>query len=593
LLGLDNVLVLVVVGCAIALFVTEKLRIDVAALCVLVALLVLRLIDPAQALYGFANTATGTVAAMFVLSAGLVRTGFVDWLARRLDRLAGRGETRLILILCVAIAAISAFILNTAAIAIFIPIGIALARSRKIAESRVLMPLSFASQFGGVCTLIGTSTNILVSSIAVANGVKGFGMFEFAKLGLVMTVLGIVYLLLAGRWLLPRRKARYEQMDKFKLADYLTELRVTAKSSLVGRRWDDIKEKDIKEIDLIKVVRADRATSRPQATTIRSQDILLVHGSADNLMRMKDCYLLETPGDVAVSDERLSRYEVRLLEALVPPRSGLVGRTLRNTSFKRKFGCVVLAVQRRSKVLRERMEEIHLDGGDTLLLQCDEEEDVKRIMRSSDLIATNEVTELHLRKDRAAIALGLLALVVVLAALNIVPILVAALIGAVGMVLGRCLTIEEAYQSIDWKVIFLLGGVLPLGLALQQTGTASLVANTVLAPIVRLGPLAVLAALYLFCAVLTEAMSNNASVVLLAPIALSAASALKIDPRPLLIAITFAASTSFATPIGYQTNTMVHGPGGYRFADFTRVGGPLNLLFWLAAVALVPVFWPF
>jgi di/tricarboxylate transporter len=573
--------------------VTEKLRIDVAALCVLVALLVLRLIEPGQALYGFANAATGTVAAMFVLSAGLVRTGLVDWLARHLDRIAGKGETRLVLILCITIAALSAFILNTAAIAIFIPIGMALARSRKVAGSRVLMPLSFASQFGGVCTLIGTSTNILVNSIAVENGMKGFGLFEFAKLGLIMSVLGIGYLLLVGKWLLPRRKGKGQQIDKYRLADYLIELRVKAESPLLDKRWEDMRAKDLKGINLIKVIRDDKATSRPSSTKLRHNDTLLVHGSADKLMKMKDNYLLETRGDVAVSDERLSSYEARLLEALVPPRSGLVGRTLRGYSFKRRFGCVVLALQRRGKVLRERLEDIRVDGGDTLLLQCDEEEDVKRIMRSSDLVATNEVTELHLRKDRAAIGLGLLALVVVLAAFNVVPILVAALIGAVGMLLGRCLTIEEAYQSIDWKVIFLLGGVLPLGLALQQTGTAGWLAGTVLAPIVRLGPLAVLAALYLFCAVLTEAMSNNAAVVLLAPIALSAASSLNIDPRPLLIAITFAASTSFATPIGYQTNTMIHGPGGYRFSDFTRLGGPLNFLFWMTAVIFIPLLWPF
>ncbi|MFQ5905392.1 MAG: SLC13 family permease [bacterium] len=590
--GASNILVLAVVTGALVLFVTEKLRVDVTALCILVVLLVLRLIKPGQALYGFANPATGTVAAMFVLSAGLVRTGFVEWLARHLDILAGKTQTRLILILCVTIAALSAFILNTAAVAIFIPIGIALARSRKVSESRVLMPLSFASQFGGVCTLIGTSTNILVNSIAIANGVSGFGLFEFARLGLVMTGVGILYLVAVAKWLLPKRKGTCERVDRYKLADYLAELRVKEESPLIGKRWEKIKASDIRDIDLIKVIREGKATWRASATKITYGDVLLVHGSADRLIKMKDNYGLETRADVSINDEKLSSYEVNLIEALIPPRSKLVGRTLRTSDFRRRFGCVALAVQRRGRVLRDRLDDIHLDGGDSLLLQCDKEE-IDRIMKSRDLIVTNELTELHLRKDRAAVALGLVVLVVALAAFKVVPILVAALIGAVGMVLGRCLTIEEAYESIDWKVIFLLGGILPLGLALQQSGTAAWLANTIMGPVVHLGPLVVLAALYLICAVLTEAMSNNAAVVLLAPIALSLATMLDVSARPFLIAITFAASTSFATPIGYQTNTMIYAPGGYRFLDFTRVGGPLNLLFWITAVLLVPLFWPF
>ena len=253
-MGMDNILVLAVVAVAMVLFITEKLRLDVTAMCVLVALLVLRLIKPGQALYGFANQATGTVAAMFVLSAGLVRTGFVDWLARRLDKLAGKGQTRLILVLCLTIAALSAFILNTAAIAIFIPIGIALARNRRISGSRVLMPLSYASQFGGVCTLIGTSTNILVNSIAVSNDLPGFGLFEFARLGLVMSAVGIVYLVVVAGWLLPKRKGTYQQIDKYRLVDYLAELTVEEKSPLIGKRWGEMKAKDLKGIELIKVV---------------------------------------------------------------------------------------------------------------------------------------------------------------------------------------------------------------------------------------------------------------------------------------------------------------------------------------------------
>jgi di/tricarboxylate transporter len=577
--ALDNILVLSVLAGTVVLFVTEKLRVDVVALCVLLALLLLKLIRPEQALEGFASAATATVAAMFVLSAGLVRTGFVAWLARHIDRLAGTTERRLVLVLCLTIAALSAFVVNTATVAIFIPVAIALGKTRTVPVSRVLIPLSFASQFGGVCTLIGTSTNILINTIAISYGLSGFGMFEFAPLGLIMSMVGITYLTVMGGWLLPRRRGTYQQTDKYLLADYLGEFRVRGGSPLVGKTWEKGRKKDLKNLDLIKIIRGKKATWRASATRIREGDVLLVHGDADELIKMKDHYGLETRGEATVKDEKLISDKINLVEALVPPRSRLVGGSLGGSDFVRAHQCIVLALQRRGQILRDRLADIQLEGGDTLLLQC-ERDDVERVMRSKDLIVTNELTDLHLRKERAAIALALVAAVVALSALNV-------------MVVSGCLTPEEAYQSIDWKVVFLLGGTLPLGIALQQTGTAIWLVHTILRPLLDLGPLAVLAAVYIVTAGLTEAMSNNAAAILLAPIALSVATALGVSPRPFLVAITFAASTSFATPIGYQTNTMVYAPGGYRFTDYTRLGVPLNIVFWLIGVGLIPVLWPF
>ncbi|MBN2516511.1 MAG: SLC13/DASS family transporter [Deltaproteobacteria bacterium] len=588
----DHILILIITAAAALLFVTEKLRVDVTALCVLAILLILNLINPDQALYGFANTATATVAAMFVLSAGLVRTGLVEWLARHLDRLAGKGERKLIIVLCITVAALSAFIVNTATVAILIPVAVMLAKTRKIAPSRVLIPLSFASQFGGVCTLVGTSTNILVNSLSVANGLERFQLFEFAPLGIVLTIIGVLYLTIFSQVLIPKRKGLDEKIDKYRLADYLSEMKVKGGSPLIDKKWMDIKKKDLKDVDLIKIIRDDKATWRASATKIRKDDYLLLLGNADELIKMKDNYNLETKADDVIDDKKLQSDEIKLIEALVPPRSRLIGRTLRSADYIRRYGLVVLAVQRRGNVLRDRLVDITFDDGDTLLLQCDSES-VQRIMQSTDLIVTNELTELHLRKDRAVVALTILSSVILLAAFNILPILTAALIGAVAMVLGRCITIEEAYKAIDWKVIFLLGGILPLGLAMQQTGTAAWFANTVMKPLIDMGPIVVLACLYLVTAALTEMMSNNASAILLVPIALSAAEIMGISARPFLIAITFAASTSFATPIGYQTNTMVYAPGGYHFSDYARIGVPLNILFWITTVLLAPVIWPF
>jgi len=452
------------------------------------------------------------------------------------------------------------------------------------------MPLSFASQFGGVCTLVGTSTNILVNSIAVSSGLGGFGLFEFARLGLIMAGAGIVYLAVVGRWLLPKRRGATEQVDKYRLSDYLAEFHVGEQSGLIGKTWREVVKQGDDEVRLLQLIRGERILWQPDRTTIARGDILLLHGDADRLMKIKDELGLETRAEEKVGDQRLSSDEVKLIETLVPPQSYFVGRTIEASDLSRRFGCVVLALQRRGRTVRQRLDDVRLEGNDTLLLQCDVK-NVQRLMRSPNLIVTNELTELFLRKDRALIALVILGSVLTLAAVGVLSILVATLIGAVAMVVTGCLRIDEAYQAIDWKIIFLLGGILPLGLALQQTGAASWLSGALLGSVATRGPVAVLAVLYITTAVLTEAMSNNAAAVLLAPVALSMAARMGVDARPFLVAITFAASTSFATPVGYQTNTMVYAPGGYRFSDFSKVGIPLNLIFWALAVLLIPHFW--
>jgi di/tricarboxylate transporter len=481
---------------------------------------------------------------------------------------------------------------NTATVAIFIPVAMVLAKRRKIAESRVLMPLSFASQFGGVCTLVGTSTNILVNAIAVSGGLAAFGLFEFARLGLIMSCFGIAYLVLAGAWLLPSRKGDVQHTDKYRLSDYLAEFRVTANSSLIGQSWLASEAGKEHEAELINLLKSDETGWQQPGAIIEEGDTLLLHGDADRLMKLKDNYNLETKADEEIGDQKLSSDDVKLVEALVPPHSNLAGKTIGASDLSLRFGCTVLAAQRRDRVLRQKLAHIRLEANDTLLLQC-EVDKVPRILESSDLIVTSELTELFLRKDRALIALGILGGVLALAASGVAPILFATLIGAVAMVVTGCLNIEEAYRAVDWKIIFLLGGILPLGLALEQTGAASWLTGKLLSHAISAGPLTVLAVLYLTTAVLTETMSNNAAAILLAPVAFSVAKIMDIDPRPLLVAITFAASTSFATPVGYQTNTMVYAPGGYRFSDFSKLGIPLNLMFWVLAVLLIPRFWPF
>ncbi|HEY98580.1 MAG TPA: SLC13 family permease [Dehalococcoidia bacterium] len=590
--SLDMVLVGIIVIAAMAMFIWGKVRIDVIALCVLVLLFVLGLIESEHVLYGLANQATVTLAAMFIISEGLVRTGLVEWTARKLDHLAGKTELRLMLFLSLTAAILSAFIINAAIVAIFIPVAMVLARSRKIAPSRVLIPLSYASQFGGVCTIVGSSTNLIVNSIAVNNGMEPFGFFEFLPLGLAMVGAGLVYLAAVGRWLLPVRKAEAEQVDKYRLMDYLAELQVTEKSPLIGQTWETSKVGDETRIELANLLRETKAVSRPSRTRIKPGDILLLHGNIEQILQIESKYRLKTLKDARVKDQTLSSHNMKISEVLIPPGSNLIGRTLHESAFFRRHRLMILAIQRRGRTIRERLADIKLRENDTVLLQGDKD-DIAHIMNSPNAIVTNELTDLYLRRNRAFLALAVVLAVVILTTLNVMPVMLAAVLGAVAMVVTQCLTIDEAYKAVDWKIIFLLAGVLPLGLALEESGATLWLADHVLEPLGGNGSVALLAALYFITALLTEAMSNNAAAAILAPIALSAAATLKIDPRPLLVAITFAASTSFATPIGYKTNTMIYSPGGYRFSDFTRVGVPLNLIFWGLAVLLIPLIWPF
>jgi di/tricarboxylate transporter len=573
-------------------FISGKFRIDLVAIGVLVALLIFGLIDADQALSGFANQATGAIAAMFVISAGLVRSGAMHWVTHGLERIVVKGERWLIFVLCLVVAALSAFIVNTAVIAIFIPIAIVLAKGKKYSSSRLLMPIAFASQFGGVCTLVGTSTNMLVSGIAVDYGMPPIGFFEISPLGLVTLIAGIIYLVTVGYWLIPKRAGEIEKVDKYRLDDYLAELLVTAKSPLVGKTWEKSKMDKEAQVKLSNLLREGKAASRPSMTKIKPGDLLLLNGNVKILIDLQTKYGLELLKDVKVRDQQLSSHDLRMNEVLIPPNSKLIGQTLQTSGYFYRARSAVLGIQRRSKTIRERLGDIKLMSGDTLLIQS-HKDDLSTLLNSPNVIVTNELTHLHIRRDKAIVSFLMILLVIILVTFDILPLIAAAIIGAAGIIIGRCLTLEEAYEAIDWKVIFLLGGVIPLGLALEQNGAALWIADSILKPFIQFGPIVALAMIYLITAIMTEGLSNIATAVVMAPIAISVAIAMGVDPRPFLIAITFAASTSFATPVGYQTNTMIYSPGGYQFRDFTKVGGPLNLIFLGLAVLLIPLIWPF
>ena len=584
-------LVLCILTASLVLFITEKFSVDLVALLVLLSLLITGLVPQQDILAGFSSPATITVASMFILSAGLQRTGVVRWIAQKIGILAGKGKQRMSVVLQVTCGTMSAFINNTAAVAVLLPVALSLSKERGINPSKVLMPLSFSAQFGGVCTLIGTSTNLLVNSLAKDAGLTGFSMFEFTAMGLICFAVGMVYMLFASVFLMPDREETDSVEQEYRLQDYLTEMRVMKASALIGQTVAESDLNEIGEVKVLEIIRDKKMIWAPGATVIKEGDILLMRCDANTLIEAADRLKLENWADHKLTDSHAKSNEISMAEVIVPTQSRLVGRTLAQLDFYWRYHAAVLGVRRRGSVLKERLSEVRFQIGDTLLLQG-HQTDLAHLSSEKDFILLQSLSDLRLRKHRAFTAIAIIVGVVGLAALGVASILTMAMVGVAAMVISRCLTVNEAYESIDMKVIVLLAGMIPLGYAMAHTGTADIIVDFVLGTIGK-DPLTAMAAIYALTMVLTAVISNNATAVLLAPIAISTATELGVSPTPFLVAITFAASTCFTTPVGYQTNTMVYGPGGYKYTDFVRIGLPLNIILFGVTVYLIPLFWPF
>ena len=574
---------------AIVLFATEKLRIDAIALLVLSTLAVLGLVTPEQAVGGFSNPATVTVAAMFVLAAGLQNSGALSGIGDLLSK--ARSPVQFLLLLFLVLAVIAPFVNNTAVVAVFIPIVMAASARIGMSASKALIPLSYVSQMAGVCTLVGTSTNLLVNAIARDLGHPGFTMFEFTALGVICMAVGCIYLLTIGRWLLPDARGG-ELVEQYELGKYITELRVMPDSSLIGQSVGDAKLGEQYGVFVLELLRGNTKVWGPREQKIEQDDVLLARGDWTKLDELRKEAGLEVDPQFKLEQQSFEQVDQVLTEVMIAPRSRISGRTLGSLGAGWHKNATVLGIHRRGQVLREQLRAVRLQVGDILLMLTPAAE-------AADLRADSNIIVLSEREAekemgwRAPFALITMALVILLPALGWVPISITSLFGAVAMTLAGCLKADDVYDAIDWRIIILMAGLLPLGMAMSETGAAQFLVENTVGLVKSFGPLTVLAVVYLMALMLTEFMSNAAAAVLLTPIGMSTAKMMGVDPTPFLIAVTFAASTSFATPVGYQTNTMVYGAGGYRFVDFLKVGLPLNLIFWVLGVMLIPVFWPF
>jgi di/tricarboxylate transporter len=576
-----------VIAIAMALFASEKVRIDLVALITLGTLVILGIISPVEALSGFSNEATVTVAAMFALSLGIERSGALEPVSRLLRKI--RKPWLLTLAVMLVIAPLGAFIKNIALVAIFLPLVLRVCQRTHTPPGRVLMPMAYAAQMGGVCTLIGTSSNLLADSLAQKHGLLPIGVFEMTKLGALLGVAGIVYLMLVGRFLLPKH-IDAQQPEELDIGKYVTELELTAESPLVGKMIADAKLGEKFGVYPLELLRGERRVWSPRSQELEVGDVLLVRGDWAKIEEFRrDTRLRNTTEQHYLQDEDRPRV---LVELLVAPASLMEGRHFAESGAGWRYNVTLLAIHRRGEVLRNKLSEVSLAVGDVLMVLVDEDR-MQQLRSEESFIVLSERADARRMSRKALMAVGIMAAVVVVSGLHWLPIPIAAICGATAMALTGCFGRKDVYEGMDWKIIILLGAILPLGIAIEKTGLSGTVVGLAMDVVGQHGPLAALLMIYLLTALLTELMGHNPSVVLMVGIAVSVAHAVHADPRPFVIAVAFAAATSFATPVGYPTNTMVYYAGGYRFTDFMKVGIPLILLFCALSMWLIPEFWPF
>lgn len=594
----DQWITIVIIMVAVILFITEWLSVDLIGLVVISLFMVSGVLTPSEAVKGFSNSATVTIAAMFALSAAILKTGQLGAIGSYLTKSLVKSKTKGIIIIIIFTGVISAFINNTPVVAVFIPIILAASVKAKISASKILIPLSFAAMFGGLCTLIGTSSNILVSSIAEENGVRGFGMFEMAPLGLIFFATGSLYLIIFGSKLIPDRGAVKDLTQKFKMENYLTDIRILPGAPSVGKTISESPIIKKLEIDIIGFSRDSEKFSEPNYSEVfKAGDVLRLRA---NITQIKNIQAREGIEIIEGKwkDEDLSSKDFCIAEAIITPNSELQHKTISESRFKHQFKAIVLAIKGRKGILHEKLSRTVLKSGDLLLLRIKNEfiDDLKSpdLINESPLMIISETEEKKpVKKKKVIIVVSVLFFVVVMAAFNIIPIMASSIIGVTVLVILRSITIKEVYKAINWQVIFLIAGAISMGTAMENSGTAKLVAEKLIELFGNWGPIALVSVLYFLSFMLTGIISNSATAVLLAPIAISTANTLGVDPRPFLFAIAFAASSSFYTPVGYQTNTMIYAAGNYKFTDFFRVGFPLNIIFWILATLLIPLFYNF
>ncbi len=594
---MDHFIILGIIVAALLLFAFEVVRPDIVAIGVTLTLLLLGIVDIGEGFSGFSNPAVITVIAMFILSAGLIRTGVADFVASVVLRVGGTQPMLLTAAVMVFVGIMSAFMNNIGAVAVLLPTMFVVSRQSRYPANQLLIPLSFGSLMGGLVTLIGTPPNLLVSMALEDHGFEPFRLFDFAPTGFAVMVTGVLYMTFIGRHLIPVRDAETDLTRQFQLENYLTEVVVPEESPLVGKTIEESRIGPELGLTILRVLLGEGrfASGLPLPTTrLEAGDHLIVEGSVAELVRSKGSGLLDMAAERKFTDETLSDENVKLAEAVVAPNSRLLGRSIKSIDVRHRFDVLVLALKQRGRPVQEGFASVPLEVGDVLLIQGSSKA-IAGVAASPDFMVVNRLEHEPRVLRKAPIALAIMATAILAAALNILHISVAGILGVLLMALTGCVSIQRMYEAVEWRVIFLIACMMPLGIAMDSdhTGTAEWLAGWVVHWTGDYGPHVVMGSLFIFTTLITEVMSNAAAAVLLGPIGVAIALGMGVDPHPFMMAIAIGASTTFLTPIGHQANVLVYGVGNYRFTDFGRVGAPLNVLIFILTMLLVPIVWPF
>ena len=594
----DIAIVLGIITLMFVLFVKEIFPLDVTALVVLIIFLVIGNLTLEEAISGFSNQAVITIAVLFILSHALQKSGILEYGVVRLNKLTERSKLLGLTVFLITVAFASAFVNNTAIVAIFIPLTIRLAKKYNVSPSKLLIPLSYIAIMGGTLTLVGTSTNLLVNSIYVNTTMaEPLGMFEFSRYGIFILLIGLLYIIFAVPFILPSRTVTSSLTQSYHMGGYLTELKVAEESPMVGRTFMERSINKNYDIIVLDIIREGMVISKNiRNTIIHPGDVLFVRGSLENFLRMKEVEKVTMLTDEKLTQAELIHDDNTLVECLLTQQSELVGKSLMEINFRRRFGSFILAIRREGAILRRKIAHVMLRAFDTLLVYGPRDK-IKELSESGNFIVLGEI-EATLQKNRFWwVSLVVIISAVFLAALGLVPILKGALVGMIILLVLRVISTNEAYQTINWQVIVLIAALIPIGIVIQKSGTSEWLATAMnnlveqFDPALR--PVVMVSLIYLMTMMLTEMASNAATAIIMTPIAISAAMQIGLDPKPFILSVCFAASASFITPIGYQTNLMVYGPGGYKFSDYVKVGLPLAISLWIMATFLIPVLWPF
>ena len=586
-------IVLALLGLAILLFITEKISVDLITLILLIALVVTQILTPAEAFAGFSSEIIIILVSIFVLSGALQQSGVMDAVGTYLLRVAGQQPSRLLIILMAMVGGMSMFINNTTATAVFIPPILGVARRAEISPAKLLMPLAFASILGGTATLIGTSTNVAVSGYIAELGLEPLSLFELMPIGLIILAVGIVYMVLVSRFVLPDHHGE-SLTDDYAIREYLSEVIVLPESKLIDQK---VFESDLTDMDfqILAVIRGKRKFRPNIRSKIEAGDLLLIQGQPDQLLKIKETSGLEIDPNFKWTDQIWQSDEtdsesIKVVEVLIIPKSDLIGHTLKSVNFYQRYGATVLAIYRRGQSLRDKIGRIRLQLGDMLLVQGSSDR-LEFLQRSFDFLILEELNPPLFRKQKGLLTLGALVGAVVLGNLGWLPLSVAFLSAAVLILLFRCLSVEEAYEFVDWRLIILIGGMTAFGVAMDKTGAAQMLADWVVSALEGFGVTAIMAGFFLLTIILTQPMSNAAAALVVLPVALRAAQSLGVNERTFAIAIMLAASVSFVTPFE-PSCILVYGPGKYKFRDFIKAGLGLTLGLMALILWLIPLFWP-